>query len=222
MNSINPQSNLARPFVIVGGGGHANVVADLLLASNCSILGYADVSGSRANFAPYLGNDQKVYQFATSEIYIAIGIGSLPGHNLRKRLFEKFLSSGYSIPPLIHPSAYVARTAKVADGAQIMAGAVVQANTEIERNVIINTGASIDHDCYVAQNCHISPRATLCGSVRLMESTHIGVNAAILQNITVGSSSVIGAGAIVRRSVGNDTIVYGFDSTKTTKKLNND
>jgi len=202
---------MERPFIILGGGGHALVVASLLRLCGASILGFTDPSPEAvaASCLEYLGDDDVLDSYAAEDVYCAMGVGSTSDTQLRRRLFEQQRNAGFSFPPITHPSAVIAPEATIKAGTQVMAGAVIQPGAVLAENVIVNTNAAIDHDCWLDPHVHVAPGATLSGGVHLESGVHVGTGASIIQNVRVGSGSVIGAGAVVLSDVPPQVTVMG-------------
>jgi len=200
-----------RPFIILGGGGHARVLASTIRQLGRQILGYTDPSSnaSLAGDVKYLGVDETLQEYASDEVVLAVGLGSTRDTTHRGRLFDETHSEEFDFPPVIHPQAFVADEAVLAEGAQVMAGAVVQPGTRIRENVIVNTNASVDHDCDIRRDVHVAPGATISGDVILEEGVHVGTGASIVQEIRVGEQSTVGAGAVVVEDVPPETTVIG-------------
>ncbi|ANY66976.1 sugar acetyltransferase [Paenibacillus sp. BIHB 4019] len=201
----------SKSCIIIGGGGHAKVCADLLLRQEYKILGYVDVSdkGLLLDTIPYLGNDSVVLSFNPSEVALVNGVGKLGSSLVRSELYLNFTSQNYVFETIIHDSAIVSSFVQIEPGAQIMAGAIVQAGSYLGENAIINTRGVLEHDCRVGAHVHISPGAILCGNVSIGEHTHIGAGATVIQGMSVGRHAIVGAGALVRKPVLNQTTVYG-------------
>lgn len=154
--------------MILGAGGHAKAISD-------------------AQPGDMTEDDATV----KSDDIVAIGIGD---RDTRKKLFAKFRNH---IVHVIHPTAYVAETARLGQGAQVMARAFIGPNVTVGENVLINTGAQVDHDCIIGDNCDIAPGAILCGTVTLGEGCAIGAGAIIVQGVTLDAGTLIPAGSLV-------------------------
>ncbi len=198
------QPVITKPLILVGAGGHAKVLADLILEKGIELLGVVDRQGEKGLWhfdLPLLGDDDTLALYPPDQVALVIGIGSLPGQALRYRIQERLTAQGYDFPSLIHPRAYVARGVELGVGAQIMAGSIIQPGCHLGEHVIVNTGASIDHDCYLGNHIHIAPGVVLSGGVTIGARVHIGTGAIIAQGVRVGADAVIGAGASVVRNV---------------------
>lgn len=204
---------MSKAVIVLGSGGHARVLVDILRRSNADILGIVDphrpVGSQWWLHYRILGNDEVIHEYSSDTIELINGIGSLPGNSgLRMRLFSHFTAHNYHFKTLVDPMALIAGDVALEEGAQVMAGAILQPGVKIGKNSIINSGAIVEHDCQIGQDVHIAPGAVLSGGVSVGNQVHIGTGAAIIQNIRVGNDSVIGAGAVITRDIAHHQIVY--------------
>jgi sugar O-acyltransferase (sialic acid O-acetyltransferase NeuD family) len=200
----------SKPVIIIGNGGYARVLIDILLMQKREIIGYTAPNEENNPYSiTYLGGDEEILKYHPQEIELVNALGSVSDTKFRENIFNIFKSKGYRFSTIIHPSAIISDTVILGEGVQIMAGAVIQPFTKIDDNTIINTSASIDHDCYISKHCHIAPGCVLSGGVFVGEGTHIGTGTKIIQNVTVGKNVLVGAGSLVLRSVGDKKKVYG-------------
>lgn len=201
-----------RPVIVLGGGGHARVLLDMLRRLKREVAGVVDPGlpvGGLWRGVPVLGDDTAIFCHVPQGVELVNGIGSLPRDNgLRRRLFEHFTLQGYCFATLVDPQAWVAEDVELAVGVQIMAGVNIQTGTRIACNSIVNSGATIDHDCRIGCHVHVAPGAVLSGGVTLGDGVHVGTGACLIQSVAVGEGSVIGAGAVVTGNVVARRIVY--------------
>ena len=203
-----------KPIVIVGGGGHARVAADMVRALGIPIYGVVDPD--RESVALRLptekllfSNDDEILKLDRNEIHLVMGVGARPGSSVRRSLFDKFTSEGFYFPPIVHPAACVANDVLLAPGAQIMAGATVQPGTQFGPCSIANTQSSIDHECKIGDFAHIAPGAVICGCVSIGSHSFVGPGAIVTHNVTVGEGAILGAGSVVLKSVPEATTFWG-------------
>ena len=202
-----------KPVAIIGAGGHAAVIADLLRKTNRQCIAIVDRQDtsevSDIHNAPVLTEERFLARYSPNDVELALGIGSLPYQNIRQQVFERFVLKGFIFPVLIHPQAIVADNICFGDGVQVMAGAIIQANSQCADNVIINTKASVDHHCHIHAHSHIAPGSVLCGNVSVGSGAFIGAGAVITQGVSLGNGSVVGAGSVVVSDVKSNTTVKG-------------
>lgn len=182
---------MPNKVIVIGAGGHARVIADIIQQSGDVVLGFLDdnVKGMVMGL-PVLGKIDGALNY-NNETSFVIGIGD---NRIRKRIAEQYHLNWYTA---IHPTAVVASNIVIKEGTVLMAGAIVNTGVYIGKHCIINSSAVIEHDSNIADYVHVSPHATLCGTVNVGELTHIGSGATIINNLSVTHDSVIGAGAVV-------------------------
>jgi len=199
-----------KSIIIIGNGGHASVLTEILLLQQRNILGFtAPKEEVNSNGLKYLGNDVVITNYNPEEIELVLGIGTVRISNFRETLFEKMNKIGYTFATCIHDKAIISKTAILAEGTQVMAGAIIQPYAQIGKNTIINTGAIIEHDCVVGSHVHIAPGTTLSGSVIIGDGSHIGTGSSIIQAVEIGKNTLIGAGAVVISNIGTNKKAFG-------------
>ncbi|WP_199426513.1 acetyltransferase [Thermaerobacillus caldiproteolyticus] len=208
----------SKPVIIIGNGGHARVLVDILSMQKREIIGYTAPNKENNPYSiTYLGGDEKILKYDPREIELVNAIGSVSDTKPRANIFNFFKLKGYSFSTIIHPSAVISETVTLGEGVQVMAGVVIQPFAKIDDNTIVNTSTSIDHDCCISKHCHIAPGCVLSGGVFVGEGTHIGTGTKIIQNVTVGKNVLVGAGSLVLRSVGDNKKIYGSPAKEVSK-----
>lgn len=188
-------------ILIIGGGGHAKVLASILKKhQEWNPIGYTDPDDNGPLLSlPYLGTDDMIKSLIIDRTlkYAAIGIGIIGSPNHREEVIDKVQALGLSFPPVYSPNAVVNEDVKIADGSIIMDGAVIQPGVRLGSFSIINTSASVDHDCSIGDHVHIAPGCTLSGQVQLGNHVFVGTGASILQGLKITDHVIIGGGAMV-------------------------
>lgn len=199
-----------RPVIILGNGGHAKVLTNILQLQKRGIIGFTSPTEEGNEYGiQYLGDDNTVFNYNYQEVELINAIGTSSNTVRRKKIYEYFKRKNYIFANVIHPQAVIATQTKIGEGIQIMAGAVIQPFVKIADNTIINTSSSIDHDCYIGKHCHVAPGVNISGSVTIGDSTHIGTGATVIQNINIGRNVLIGAGSVVLNDIQNNQTAYG-------------
>lgn len=199
-------------IVILGAGGHGRVVLDIILtAGRHRPIGFLDnnpaLSGRRIDGVPVLGDLSHAGELAGRGIRGAIvAIGD---NGIRRAFAAELERASFELVSAVHPSAQVARTARVGRNVVVAAGAVICAHTQIGDSVILNTGCIIDHECMIGTAAHICPGARLAGHVTVESGAFVGIGSTIVQNVRIGVEAVVGAGAVVLSDVAPMTTVVG-------------
>lgn len=199
---------MPKDVIIIGAGGHARVIADIIKKSGDEIVGFlddnADIQGNTIfDGKIVLGDTSEESVKKYSDCYFIIGIGS---NRVRKIISEKY--SNLKWYTAIHPNAIIGTDVFVGDGTVIMAGVVINTGTSIGKHCIINTCSSLDHDNILEDYVHISPGSHLAGTVKISEGTWICAGVTVINNITIGKNNIIGAGATVIKSIEEDNLTY--------------
>jgi len=204
---------MEKPYIIIGGGGHAKVLIDTLKLLNADIIGIVDNAHEKLNSQlfdiPVIGNDYTVASYNADSVKLVNAIGSVSIPYARKAVFDKFKQLGYSFATVIHPTAVVSHHIIISEGVQIMAGAIIQAGFNSGVNTIINTGCVIDHDCSIGDHTHVAPGVTISGGVTIGETSHIGTAAVLIQGVSIGKECLVAAGAVVVRNTKDCTRLMG-------------
>ncbi|MFW6029921.1 MAG: transferase, partial [Halanaerobiales bacterium] len=74
---------------------------------------------------------------------------------------------------------------------------------------IINTASIIEHDNYIEDFVHISPGVNLAGNVRVRSRSWVGIGSNVIQGVTIGSDTIIGAGSVVIKDIGEKKKAFG-------------
>lgn len=190
-----------KKVIIIGAGGHAKVVADIIEKSGDQIIGFLDdrIEKGTKVIGDYkvIGNLNNKCQLSITnsnyEFIIAIG-----NNQTRKEISNTPNLKFYTA---IHPSAQIGLDVEIKEGTVIMANACINSSAKIGKHCIINTGAIIEHDNKIEDFVHISPNVSLGGTVKIGENTHVGIGSIIKNNITVCKNCTIGAGAVVVKDI---------------------
>ena len=188
-------------MIVIGGGGHAKVIINILLKDGkYDLIGYTDRNdrGEILGVA-YLGDDPALEKVLTVHpgCRAVLGVGNVEVSGRRREVRDRTAGLGLSFPEIVSPDATVARDVKVGEGTVVFDGAVVNPGTEIGEFAVLNTGCRVDHDCRVGDFVHIAPGATVCGGVTVGDNSMIGAGATVINCRTIGEDCFIGAGAVV-------------------------
>lgn len=201
-----------KPLILIGGGGHASVLADILLEQGReirAIISPENISSRKVfHGITHLTQDSEIECYSPNTVQLVNGIGMLPGCHIRKKVAGHFIALGYEFETVIASSAYVSPFARLGAGAQILPRTIIQTGVNIGDHSIINSGAVIEHDSHIDCYCHIAPNATICGQVTVKQHAFIGANATVIQGVQIGQDAVVGAGVSLTWSLPNKAIAY--------------
>lgn len=205
-------------LVIYGAGGHGKVIAEILLASGRTVHGFIDDDFARVNCKvlglPVLAAQEWLRHRAPAEV--ALGIGD---NRAREQAAARIKHCGCTLVSAAHPTAVIARSAKLGEGVAIMAAAVLNADCEVGEGAIINTAAVVEHDVRVGRYAHISPKCGIGGGADIGAFSQIGMGANILPMRKVGMNCIVGAGAVVLDDIADGQTASGVPARLHLPKL---
>jgi sugar O-acyltransferase (sialic acid O-acetyltransferase NeuD family) len=203
---------MRKRLILVGCGAFAreliNWVDDLVeVGRSIPVSGFLDDNPSALSVfsysVPYIGSIQSYIPEDGDQLLMAVG-----DPKAKKKLYVDLKEKGASFAQLIHPSAVVARTAKLGEGVVVCPQAFVSADATVGEVCAINGNASVGHDVKLGGFSTLSSHVDLTGWVQVDECVFFGSGARVLPKVKIGAGARIGAGAVVMRSVPADGVVY--------------
>jgi len=194
-------------IVIIGAGGHAREVLEILLACRANgddiePLGFIDENpgnhGQTLDGFPVLGDFRWFQGVDRSEIEVICAVGT---PQVCRKLVRRAQALGLRFTSAISPLASISPHARIGQGVMIFPHVIVNTGASIGDYTILNLAVTVSHDTVVGDFCNINPGVHLAGNVRVGEGCYIGMGTNIIQNISVGPWSIIGAGAVVIRDI---------------------
>ena len=202
----------SKPTVLLGAGGHASVLTDILRENKQAIAGV--ISPVRPSSAIF--SDIKLYKrdddlaiFSVKKYAVVVAIGPQLDDRKRLNIIDMVVAKGYTLTNVLSQRAIISHYAMLGLGVQILPGAIINAGASIGQHVVINSSAVIEHDCNIGDFSHIAPGAVLCGGVSVAKHVFIGAGAVVLPGVNIGSNSIIGANALVDKDIPDNTTLYG-------------
>lgn len=208
-----PESEFDPTAVVVyGAGGHGKSLIDLLRSlGTYRIAGIIDdgvQAGTQIMGVTVLGGSEALDGLRQQGVRLAVNaVGGIGNITIRIQVFRRLVEAGFACPAVVHPTAFVEASARLAPGVQVFPHAYVGSQARLGFGAIINTSAVISHDCSIADYANISPGALLAGGVQVGRGVLIGMGATINLQVSIGSGARIGNGATVKSDVPPQGIV---------------
>jgi len=177
---------------IIGAGGHARSLINLLELNSYFIRGIYDTNFKRnetINGYRLLGTPKDIKKNA--RLVLAIG-----DNQKRKFCFKGFYKKLIK-KNIIHPLAIIEKRVVLGECNQIFAGAYINSNVVIGNNNIINTKCVIEHEVVIGNHNHISVGTIICGRACIGDNCFIGAGAVVIDKITICDDVTVGANAVV-------------------------
>jgi len=197
-----------KKLAIVGASGHGKVVAELAELLGYKVIFFDDSYPEQQQIEhwPVVGvfEDLLCNQKQYPEAIVAIG------HNgIRSQMSEQLEQKNFTLPTLVHPTAYVSKHTIISKGTVVLAKAVVNAFSQIGRNCIINTGVIVEHDCKLGDSVHLSPSVSLAGGTKVGDASWLGISSVTKQLIDIGAHTIIGANSTVLQNMPSNVTAFG-------------
>jgi sugar O-acyltransferase (sialic acid O-acetyltransferase NeuD family) len=204
-----------KDIVIIGAGGFGREVKFLIDEINkiqplYEFKGFYDdgmEKGSIVNGYEVLGDISDLNKIAVpTSVAIAIG-APITKRNILENLDNKNLD----FPVLIHPSVICSKDdVSIGKGSIICPGTILTCNIIIEEFVILNLMCTVGHDSIIKRFSSFMPSVNISGEVLIREGVYVGTGAKIINQLEIGEYTIIGAGAIVSKSLPSNCTAVGI------------
>ena len=131
----------------------------------------------------------------THDLFVAFSYKQI--NRLRAAKVTEARAKGYALATYCSSHATVLTREPIGDNCFILEDNTVQPFVKIGHNVTLWSGNHIGHHSVIEDDCFITSHVVISGGVRIGPKCFIGVNATLRDHITVGESSIIGAGALI-------------------------
>ena len=121
--------------------------------------------------------------------------------NLRKKFYDLMVSYGAELADIIHPRAFIAKSALLGKGNYLGCNAVVSSEAEVGDCNIINLNVTIGHNSKVGTNCIFNPGARISGNCTIGDRCLFGANSFIYQGVSVADDCLVDALTYVNQNL---------------------
>lgn len=200
-------------ILLIGGGGHACVVADAVQRRGARVVGFLDDArhpalADPALSCPRLGAIIDLPDIAPS--CRGAGGHAATGDNRRRAAWARAIrQAGLESVTILHPAAVISPGARIGAGVFVGPGSVIGPGAIVEDGCIVNSAAVVEHHVHLGPFCHVAPRATLGGAAVVGAGALIGLGAIVLPGRRIGRDAVLGAGAVAVRDVPDGATAVG-------------
>ena len=204
-----------KDLVIFGTGGFAREVHQIVedfdqVKSAWNFIGFLDGNPESHNKEihgfPVLGGAE--WLAGRRGVAVVVAIGGPAG---KRKVVEQIRAAGEtSFATLVHPLAWVGNRVSLGEGVVICAGTLITTDIRLGNHVILNLDCTVGHDSCIEDYVTVAPSVNISGCVKVGEGCDLGTNSTVIQGITIGHWSVVGAGAVVVRNIPSNTTAVGI------------
>lgn len=203
-----------KKIAIIGAGGFGREVKMLIDQINkkekqFEIVGFFDdkLYSERINGLNYLGNLKDLNSW-NSLLSIVVAIAD---PKTKKKIVESITNPNVDFPNLIHPSVLIGYDdVKIGKGNIICAGVIVTVNIVIKDFIILNLSCTVGHDTTIYSYSSFMPSVNISGEVTIEEGVYVGTGAKIINQVAIGNYTIVGAGAVVSKSLPANCTAVGI------------
>ena len=209
------RSNMSMSLIIIGTGGSALDVLDIVEALNkvaptWEVAGFLDdakPAGSRHLGYEVSAPVRDARRFVES--YFINVIGSDKTFRRRPEILESTGVTTERFATLVHPMASISTRARLGRGVIVNPGVVIGGGVSIGDHVMLCPGCIIGHESSIGDYSVVAPGAVISGLVEVGTACYVGAGSAVRQKLRVGPGSLVGMGAVVLRDVPGGSCVVG-------------
>jgi sugar O-acyltransferase (sialic acid O-acetyltransferase NeuD family) len=204
-----------KNIAIIGAGGFGREVKTILDSINkitptYEFIGFYDDGfkvGEIVNNYPILGSVNDINNISEScSIVMAIANPQIKQSNLN-RINNKHID----FPNIIHPNVLISDDfVEIGIGNIICAACIITCNIVIKDFVILNLMCTVGHDTTISSFASFMPSVNISGEVLIQERVYVGTGAKIINQLEIGQDTIVGAGAVVSKSLPKNCTAVGI------------
>ena len=203
-----------KNIAIFGCGGFGRevkwLIDDINRKSNeWNFIGYFDDDFTNALHIPdvqKIGNLNDLNNWKDS-LCLVFAIGN---PQIKKRIIINVNNPNISYPILIHPTVCIGNDVEIGKGSIICAACIITVNIKIGEHVILNLGCTVGHDSIIGDFSSFMPSVNISGEVVTGECVYAGTGVKIINRLQIGDETIIGAGAVVSKSLPSKCTAVGI------------
>ncbi|HEV2236530.1 MAG TPA: acetyltransferase [Ktedonobacterales bacterium] len=196
----------AADLLILGTGPHALEIGDLV----------ADIN----RVAPRWRVVGFVSAFADQAGMTLAGLGVLTLADALERYPTAWLITEYEWPAkqslphdrlatLVHPTTFVASSARIGAGSIIYPHCFVGSNARVGDFLFCLANVVINHNDVLGEEVTLTSGVVIAGDVHIAAHCYLGQSCVIRERVRIGPESLIGMGAVVLRDVAANSVMVG-------------
>ena len=167
-----------------------------------NIIGFFDdgyEKGVMVNGYPTLGTVEDLNRWE-KPVSVALSLGSPV---IKKKVLDRITNPLVDFPTLIHPSVWIGDPVyvEIGKGCILCAGVMITTNVKIQDFVILNLQCTVGHDAMIGNYAAFMPAVNISGEVTVEEGVYVGTGVKIINQVSIGPYAILGAGAVVAKSL---------------------
>lgn len=204
-----------KDLIIIGTGGLGREVvwiAERINAANpeWNILGFVDdnpdLAGTSVGGYPVLGTTADIVRYP--DAYYVCAIGKAEPRKKVVRKIKEFAPVKFAT--LIDPACiYCKDKVSFGEGCIVCAYTYITVDISIGNHVYIGANCTVGHDAVIDDFVTLYPSVTVSGNTHIERGCELGTGSQIIQGLTVGKYTILGAGSATIRNLPSDCTAVG-------------
>jgi sugar O-acyltransferase (sialic acid O-acetyltransferase NeuD family) len=204
-------------LVIIGAGGFAREVYSWLRGSRRLVTGFigeGDVSG-RSIYGIPVYSSIGAFTAAVGRCSFIVAIGD---PKAREAAWSRAIAAEL-VPckSIVHSSVVLGYDVEIGDGSIVCPGSILTTNVKIGQGCILNLHTTVGHDAELKSFVTTSPGVKVSGNVTIGSNSYIGTGAVIREKLMIGSGVTVGMGAVVVKDLLDPGTYVGNPAKKLSK-----
>ncbi|WP_167341851.1 acetyltransferase [Nonlabens sp. SY33080] len=205
-----------KDIVIIGAGGFGREVKSIidrinLIKPTYRLLGFYDDNqtlNENINGIPYLGDLNSLIN-NTNNIDVALGIGD---PTVKEKIISRLLvNDTLNFPNIVDPNAIIGNDdITLGIGNIICAGVIITCNIKLKDFITLNLSCTVGHDTIIESFSSFMPSVNISGEVVINKKVYVGTGAKIINLLEIGENTIVGAGAVVAKSLPSNCTAVGI------------
>lgn len=204
-----------KKIAIIGAGGFGREVMTIIkdinkIEKKYEFVGFFDDGFQKdtlINGYPILGGLSDINKLE-ERLAIVIAIGD---PKTKAKIHQLITNDLIEYPNIIHPGALISEDfVEMGIGNIVTAGCIITCNIKIENFVILNLMCTVGHDTTIKSYASFMPSVNISGEVVIHEKVYVGTGAKIINLLEIGESTIVGAGAVVSKTLPPNCTAVGI------------
>ncbi len=155
---------------------------------------------------PVVAFEEVVERYPPAEHGMFVAVGYRDVNRVRAALCGEARALGYELITYVCSKATHWGDTEIGDNCFVFEDNTIQPFVTIGDGVVLWSGNHIGHHSSIGDYCFVTSHVVVSGFTKIGDYSFLGVNATFRDDITVGRSNVIGAGAIIMKSTADDEV----------------
>ena len=211
----------AHRVVIVGAGEQADIAYEYFTHdSPHEVVGFAVESAHKDaddhRGVPVVAFEELAERYPPGEHRAFVALAAQQLNRLRRRLFDAVKAQGFQCVSFVSPHAFVWRNVEIGENCFIFENNVLQHEVRVGDNCVLWSGNHVGHQTVIEEDVFMSSHVVVSGYCRIGARSFVGVNSTFGDNVSLAPDSVVGAGAVVVKTIAEPRGVHVGSPAKPT------